>query len=525
MRTISTTKEIIKHFSVWVWISLYTLTSIAIQAQDIQLFLNEPRPLPMTGNPALAQIDWNGDEYPDLLGLFRSPAVANRSLSLGIMINDGKAGFQQAFDLGSYPDWVNITNAELDGDPASEIIAMTTSTIFTIDIGSDHTVHVQPLLYEHTRPILQREVIKSALAHDTNNDGITETFIITLSTAIVMTQRTYLLNQDSMKLEIQSNITPLDWSEHPRFRQYENGEAVAVLENVSNEVISGPIWKNLRTGETGKYVVNGVNPYVWDLDADGIDDFLGINSAQMWFFKGLPGGGFETGLTFTDEPPTFVKHNFPRGAKSVSGDLNEDGVPDTVEVFFEYVHPSVAPIYMTVSFGNSPTAPENYQIDLGRSDGFANILFLYDFNHDSHIDLLKCGPGGPDRMFFGKGNGYFNDPIYPGGRIAYDFSAKREMADFNNDGLPDFLLLADSPDFQPYAAFAVSFGNPNGTFRLVKHYNYPLGGNWGIFGQPNVQVGDVNGDQYDDIWFVGDRLLLINQFRFLSNAKNWDMYR
>jgi hypothetical protein len=143
---------------------------------------------------------------------------------------------------------------------------------------------------------------------------------------------------------------------------------------------------------------------------------------------------------------------------------------------------------------------------------------LTDINHDGDLDLVvtsacvsqpvSCTTG-LISILLGNGNGTFKSPIDT--VMANRFPSKVQVGDFNNDGIPDLIVLSPCYDGCEFWTIEtvwaqVSLGNGDGTFHVLP--SIPLGD-----GAPlGITVGDFNGDGRLDVattstcnyfWMVG----------------------
>jgi uncharacterized protein (TIGR03437 family) len=205
-----------------------------------------------------------------------------------------------------------------------------------------------------------------------------------------------------------------------------------------------------------------------DFNGDGKPDIaFGLNSPTPFdgVVLGNGDGTFRPGATF----PSQID------GSPFAGDFNGDGKPDLV-------------------FSGSGTF-----LLLGNGDGTfstpiaiaacASVAAVADFNGDGKADLI-CGPTAHfnyDTVFLSNGDGTFRAGVTVGG--AQDGVVL--TSDFNNDGIPDVLLLEVS------GQRAVALGHGDGTFGAELTINSAT--EMGELAASPVVAGDFNGDGKIDL--------------------------
>ena len=206
------------------------------------------------------------------------------------------------------------------------------------------------------------------------------------------------------------------------------------------------------------------------------------------------------------------------GGHATFGDLNRDGKPDFVSVYFSSNKVSISlnrgdgtfspPKTVTLA-GVSNTTDTAFVADfngdgkldiagggtnlhggsiiwviLGNGDGTFSApkitsacgpVVIGDFNGDGKLDVISCRGG----VMFGKGNGTFGPVVGSSGASAF------AVADFNGDGKSDLLAMSGLPDHA-----CVQLSNGDGTF-VQKQCVSGSG--------LQATVGDFNGDGKPDL--------------------------
>ncbi len=205
-----------------------------------------------------------------------------------------------------------------------------------------------------------------------------------------------------------------------------------------------------------------------DLDSDGRDDLvIAFHGDDIGVQLSQPGGGFlvEDHLAGVSDPAG--------GASSFSfagGDFDGDGDRDiAVSEWSGTVR------ILTNAGGGSFTAgqtvfrPGNYR-----------TLAAADFNRDRILDLAVVDFSAGIRFFRGVGDGTFA----AAGIISYSYPLDLLLGDFDRDGFPDVVVLAN-----PAVSIYRNVGN--GTFTTAGYFSNVGGGQYSI--------GDIDGDGKPDL--------------------------
>jgi len=147
---------------------------------------------------------------------------------------------------------------------------------------------------------------------------------------------------------------------------------------------------------------------------------------------------------------------------------------------------------------------------------FGESIASLDFNGDGYMDLVvSSGSWNPDLAFadqnrWGKlyfywgGPGFDNIPdfVIPGaynwqmGPYTHLFSA----GDMNGDGIDDLIMFQRSPAHDPIVAVYFGRANPQNSPDILLTYAYNSGS--GVNSVDIIPLGDINGDNQDDICLV-----------------------
>jgi HYDIN/CFA65/VesB-like, Ig-like domain/Secretion system C-terminal sorting domain/PQQ-like domain len=202
---------------------------------------------------------------------------------------------------------------------------------------------------------------------------------------------------------------------------------------------------NPRAGTYQEYKVIGLKP-IEDINGDGISDVI-IATSNYWLMA-LDGAG--------------------------------SGTTDTLWTFNTFIN-------------NSDAGTIGQANDYGVQDALA---IVNDLNGDGHKDVVIGTGGGNEHVYALDGtNGhiiwqYGDDINYNLG----DFEAVDGRRDFNGDGVPDILAIADGNELCTGYHKAFLFNGVNGN--IIWTYSYP--GPCLAFGKTIISVNDITGDGLPD---------------------------
>jgi hypothetical protein len=163
-----------------------------------------------------------------------------------------------------------------------------------------------------------------------------------------------------------------------------------------------------------------------------------------WNRKGSEGNSLsfyeQIGLT------TFIERSFhlssPDNLLGASvADLNGDGIRDIVYV---YQADGNSKAGLGIAFGDSTYSMKQRIIsrELSLTTSKQVYIWLADFDRDNFLDML-IQTGSPDGYFaiaIGKGDGYFNDPVYIADSLSISDRSEVQIVDVDGDGLLDIAV-------------------------------------------------------------------------------------
>lgn len=206
-----------------------------------------------------------------------------------------------------------------------------------------------------------------------------------------------------------------------------------------------------------------------DYSGDGIPDVLAYwtSNGTGTTYKGANNGGF--GAT------TSIGGGWTSISMTIANqDYNNDGALDMIALDTSgnlWFYPGQ----------NDGTLPTRTLITSGKSTW--NYMMGGDFNNDGNMDIIARDTSGNLWFYNGTGNGINFSAATQIGTSWNVITAFSGVADFNNDGIPDFFAVDNTDHIRFYA------GNGNGFLKAAVIY----GTGWGVMNfQPGV--GDFNND-------------------------------
>ena len=217
-------------------------------------------------------------------------------------------------------------------------------------------------------------------------------------------------------------------------------------------------------------------------------------------------GNYAVGYQFwsyqvPDNPRTTYQEYRVEGLKPIN-DINGDGISDVIIATDNYFLMALDGAAggnndtlwtLNTFFNNSNAGSIGQSNDYGVQDALAIVS---DLNGDGKNDVVIGTGGGNEHVYAIDGmNGHiiwgFGDDInYSLG----DFEAVDGQRDFNGDGVPDILAIADGNDQGTGYHTAYLFNGVNGN--IIWQYYYP--GPFLSFGKTVISVDDVTGDGVPD---------------------------
>ena len=223
-----------------------------------------------------------------------------------------------------------------------------------------------------------------------------------------------------------------------------------------------------------------------DFNGDGKLDLIVASGLSFHVYLGNGDGSF-----------TRFKDYHYETLDMVLGDFNGDGKLDMATVSSL----SSAGFVINVSYGKGDGTFQTPQTVASFSGsgvcGFQNYLQATDFNSDGNLDLAVCTDSQVG-VVLNNGDGTFEPPVFVTAGTLSEFTFA--VGDINSDGKTD-LLVSQINNSHPFAIF---LGNGDGTFQPPQTMNLPQA-ELGIF------VADFNSDGLPDFIIEDGGVLLYLQ--------------
>jgi hypothetical protein len=223
---------------------------------------------------------------------------------------------------------------------------------------------------------------------------------------------------------------------------------------------------------------------------------------------------FENTLTVLEDFDVFRYRNFYNGGGVGIGDINNDGLPDV------YLTSNMGDNKLYLNKGNFTFEDITEKAGVKGSKFWSTGVSMADVNGDGWLDIYVCNSGdinGDNReneLFINNGDLTFTDKAAGYGLADKGFSTHAAFFDYDKDGDLDCYVLNNS--FRPISTLGYRnlrnqrdefgghklFVNDNGHFTDVSERA-------GIYGSVigfglGVTVGDVNGDNWPDLYISND---------------------
>jgi hypothetical protein len=224
---------------------------------------------------------------------------------------------------------------------------------------------------------------------------------------------------------------------------------------------------------------------------------------------------FSNDLTYSDDFNVYKYRNFYNGGGIAVGDVNNDGL---VDLYFTANQKSNE---LYLNQGDFKFNRVTETAGVGGKKAWATGVTMVDINADGWLDIYVCNSGDlegdnkQNELFINNQDGTFEENAASYGLDDKGFSTHSVFFDYDKDGDLDVYLLNNS--YQAIGSFDLRreerpkrdalggdklMRNDNGIFVDVSEKA-------GIYGSVigfglGVTVGDVNGDQWEDIFISND---------------------
>ncbi len=469
-----------------------------------------PQPIGLAGlaTSEIWTVDWNNDRKPDLVA-----AVTQGSSSYYyVLLNDGRGHFNNAPETPIPVAAIGETViADVTGDGLPEIIHEPNDAGAGLSleiIGKDPFVGYAPIMESGLDFTISNFLGGNQLA-DLNEDGKPDfvainfadhdDVIVILSTPTGWTRGSIVLGLEDTQ-HLGASLGDFDGDGHVDIAVLgaplglDTGDSLFLLkgDGHGNFTQLPTVVFNRRdvTGMvSGDFNGDGRTDMFWLLAA-GPSDFGGqgfdnVNQLSGWTFLNNGHGGFDPS-TPNPVPLAAAGSSIELGNPTVA-DLDGDGFPDVILGTNDQwqiaqaandgsgtMHPATA----SLPFIGAPIAGsgQNNQDD-------SMYQMFADFNNDGLTDFVLSEAN--VEIYLGKSDGGFEHAQSLPASGGYKPGA---VGDLNHDGIPDLLLITDSGIYD----MLVFLGNGDGTFRPAP--NFRLSWGEGAVGVAYVSLGDVNND-------------------------------
>lgn len=224
---------------------------------------------------------------------------------------------------------------------------------------------------------------------------------------------------------------------------------------------------------------------------------------------------FNNTLDYTEELNTYTYRNFYNGAGVAIGDINNDGLSDI------YFSGNLVDNKLYLNKGNWSFEDITKQAGVSCTDIWSTGVSMVDINGDGWLDIYVCKsgpPGGSNRyneLFINNKDLTFSERSAEYGLNDEGLSTHAAFFDFDKDGDLDCYLLNNS--LRSIGGFDLivdqrdirdSLGG-NKLYRNDDMHFTDISASAGIYGSKigfglGVTVGDVNGDNWPDIYVSND---------------------
>lgn len=252
--------------------------------------------------------------------------------------------------------------------------------------------------------------------------------------------------------------------------------------------------------------------------------------AQNPLFTQLPSS--QTNVTFANKIIENEKINiltyeyFHNGGGVAIGDINNDGLADV------YLTGNLAPNRLYLNKGDLQFEDITEKAGVAGSPGWNTGVTMVDINQDGWLDIYVCLSGNlppelrANQLYVNNGDGTFTERAAEFGVNDTGYATQASFFDFDLDGDLDLFILNHNVDpindFKPSDArstYDANVGDRLYENRDGRFYNISLIS--GIYTNPlgyglGVSIGDLNGDNYPDIYVAND--FIEHDYCYINNG-------